>query len=140
MRRTAITALLVVCGLLSCLNQAQARGHGRSWQKWWHSPQVIRDLHLTAGEQARLDRIHLQLKQKEVNKRGRIKAIRMEIDALMNQSVVNEGKVNILTQKAARIRASIDQDRYHFLLQVRKLLGNARYQKLKNLYRDFKGR
>ncbi|KIX11535.1 hypothetical protein [Dethiosulfatarculus sandiegensis] len=136
MKKTALTVVLVLCGLLCCLNQAGAGRHAGSWQKWWHSPQIIKALHLTGGEQARLDRIHLDLRQKEINKRGRIKAIRMEIDALMNQSVVNEHKVKVLTQKAARIRASIDQDRYHFLLQVRKLLGNVRYQRLKTLYRD----
>lgn len=125
----AMVALLMLCATLStafCQDVPAGR--------WWHSPQLAKQLKLTDREVGRLDRMYVETRRKLIQVKSAIERERFELDNLLESKSMDEPQVKEQFERLERERTRLADARFRFLLEVRKIMGSERYQHLKQLY------
>jgi Spy/CpxP family protein refolding chaperone len=106
--------------------------------KWWNAPRVQRELGLSRGEMQALEQKNLEMRRQIIRNRSKIQENRAVLDSLLSRDSVNEGEIRRLNQEMSKAQAGISRAQSNFVVEVRKILGPRRFQKLKQLFRDFR--
>ena len=138
-RRYLAAGLTVLVLLLGQAATAESARVGIK-TKWWQAPKVQQALRLSGSEMERLEQMNLAMKRKIIRYRATIQECRLMLDSLLDKEPVNEAEVRRLNQQVSRAQAGISRAQSNFIVEVRKLLGPRRFQKLKQLFRTFKNR
>jgi Spy/CpxP family protein refolding chaperone len=113
-------------------------GRGMPPGKWWHNPQMSKELNLSEPERTKLDEEFRNSRRKLIELRSTVERERFELENLLELQALNEAAVMEQFKKLEKARASLAAERFSFLLQVRKTLGPERFQRLKTYYRQFR--
>ena len=103
--------------------------------KWWHTPRVAEQLNLNGREKEQLDELFIQTRRKMIDLRSAVARERLELSILMDKETMDEDAVRVQFKKLGQARASLAAERFRFILAVRKILGAARFQSLKTLFK-----
>ena len=108
--------------------------------KWWHTPRVAEQLNLNGREKEQLDELFIQTRRKMIDLRSAVARERLELSILMDKETMDEDAVKGQFKKLGQARASLATERFYFILAVRKILGAARFQSLKTLFWESRGK
>ena len=103
--------------------------------KWWHSPRMSKELNLSEPERSRLDEAFRDSGRKLIELKSSVEIEQFELENLLETEALNEAAVMEQFKKLEKARSSLASERLRFLIQVRKILGLDRFQRIKMFYR-----
>jgi hypothetical protein len=103
--------------------------------KWWQISDVAKDLNLTAEEQKQLDDLDLENRRKMVDLHSQVEKERMELEKLFDAETLNEAECLNQFKKIQNTREYTAAEKFSFILNVRKLMGKDRFQRLRTTFK-----
>jgi len=104
--------------------------------KWWMNPRMARELKLTEAEKQKLDDNTTSFRRKAIDLKKTLEKERFELDILLGQADLNEAAVIAQYKKMEAARAALSLETFTVILEVRKVLGAERFERLKEIYRQ----
>jgi len=104
--------------------------------KWWNAPEIAKQLNLSEAEKKKLDDHYIAFHRMLIDRKAIMDKLWLDIDTLCNREELNESAIMEQFRKVEAERSIVATDRFQFLLNVRKILGRERYQRLKALYKE----
>ena len=104
--------------------------------KWWYDPGIKAELKLKDSEVKRLDRLFKDSRRRLIDLKNKVEKAQFEYQNLMEAEPLDEKAVNRQFAKLEKARSQLAAERSHFLVEVRKILGHNRFQRLKQIYRQ----
>ena len=98
---------------------------------WWKTPEVAKDLNLTAEEQKQLDDLYSENRLKMADLHSQVKKEKNELEMLFNAEPLNGTDCLNQFKKLQNARGHKAAERFSFIVAVRKLMGKDRFQRLK---------
>ncbi len=102
--------------------------------KWWRYPRMAEKLNLSGKEIRGLNEQFLETRRKLIGLKSRVERERFELENLLENETLNEAAVMDQFKRVEKERVNLATERFLFLIQVRKILGFERFQKLKTVY------
>lgn len=113
-----------------CMGQVMLPG------KWWRVPQISERLDLSASEKAQLDDLFFQNRRKLLQFKRTLEQEQTELQAMLEADPLDEATVVEKLRKLEEARTNLASERFRFILEVRKLLGLERFQRLKAVFKE----
>jgi Spy/CpxP family protein refolding chaperone len=104
--------------------------------KWWQLPEVAEKLDLTSEEQQKLDDLLVQNQRQLIDLKTNVQKDRLELEVILDQQNFDESVCMDRFKKFQYARTNLSNERFKFLVEVRKLLGRNRYRQLKTEFHD----
>ncbi len=104
--------------------------------KWWYDPGIKAELDLKNKEIKQLDRLFKDSRRRLIDLKSKVEKAQFEYQNLMEAEPLDEKAVNRQFAKLEKARSQLASERSHFLVEVRKILGHSRFQRLKQIYRQ----
>ena len=117
-----------------------SKGEGIPPGKWWRVPSVAEQLHLSEGEKKELDDLFVQSRRSLIDLKSATEREQFELDNLIDKPILDEAAIMAQLKKVETARSNLGRERFGVLLRVRKMLGFERYQNLKMLFKEFRGK
>jgi len=114
-----------------------AEGQDVPTGKWWYNPQIQKNLNLSKKEVGELDKLFADSRRKLIKLKSEVENEQFELDQLLGQNKVDNAKVKKQFQKLENARKELANERLHFVIGVRNLLGPERFQELKSNYKKW---
>jgi Spy/CpxP family protein refolding chaperone len=132
--------LFTLCLLMTFLSApAVAReGNGLPHGKWWHNAEVAKQLNLSDNEINLLDDMYVNHRRRIIKLRAAVEEERFELNNLIDSKTINDEAVLKQSKRLEQARSNLSTERFHFFLDVRKLLGFDRYQQIKSMYQTMR--
>ena len=131
MFRKLCVVMMAICLTLPTLSAAaQDAPSGR----WWRSPRVIKALNLTDGEIQRLEKAYRQSRRALIQKKSRVEREQFELQNLMENRKLDEKAIRAQNRKLEKARSDLADEKVGFVIQVRKIIGRDRFQRLVRLH------
>ncbi len=131
MFRKLCVVMMAICLTLPALSDAaQDAPSGR----WWRSPRVIKALNLTDGEIQRLEKAYRQSRRALIQKKSRVEREQFELQNLMENRKLDEKAIRAQNRKLEKARSDLADEKVGFVIQVRKIIGRDRFQRLVRLH------
>lgn len=111
-----------------------ATGQTMPSSKWWKDPDIVKQLNLTPGEVKKLDKLFVKSRRRLIDLKNHVEKEQFEYQTLMESQTLDEKAVNRQLKKLEKARSELNSERSRFLVEVRKILGRDRFQKLKQIY------
>ena len=121
---------LIVLLALAPLAMGQTMPSG----KWWKDPEFIKALRLTSDDDKKLDKLFVKYRRRMIDLANRVEKEQFEYQNLMEAPNLDEAAVNRQLQKLEEARTELYAEKNRFVVEVRKILGRDRFQKLVQLY------
>jgi Spy/CpxP family protein refolding chaperone len=121
---------LIVILALAPLAKSQTMPSG----KWWKDPEFIKELRLTPGDDQKLDKLFVKYRRRMIDLTNQVEKEQFEYQNLMEAPNLDEAAVNRQLQKLEEARTELYAEKNRFVVEVRKILGRDRFQKLVQLY------
>ena len=103
--------------------------------KWWRMPEVAKKLDLTSEEQQKLDDLFVQSRRQLIDLKSNVEKEKLELELILDQQNFNEPACMDRFKRFQDARTNLTNERFKFLVKVRKLLGLDRYRQLKTEFR-----
>ncbi len=131
-----VRKIAVALGLIMLLTPvyrafSQAPPPGR----WWRRPRIARVLNLSEREKQRLDELFVKSRKRLIKLKSKVEEARFDLENLLEEESLDETAIMDQFHELDRARSQLDEERFRFLLGVRKIVGYDRFEKLKELYR-----
>jgi Spy/CpxP family protein refolding chaperone len=121
---------LIVVLALAPLAMGQTMPSG----KWWKDPEFIKALNLTSGDDKKLDKLFVKYRRRMIDLTNQVEKEQFEYQNLMEAPNLDEAAVNRQLKKLEEARTELYAEKNRFVVEVRKILGRDRFQKLVQLY------
>jgi len=99
--------------------------------KWWQNPAAIEKLSLTQEEVHTLDAAFNSRARKFMVLKHTIELEQFEMNGMMEGKALDESALMAQFNKLELARANLSRERFQYYVQVRKILGPDRFQKIK---------
>ncbi len=129
-RLPAVLAIAIVLGALSAFAQEVPPG------TWWRDPGIAGELQLTPDDVQRLDRLYTKSRRRLIDLKNDVEKEQFEYQNLLEKKNLDEKAVNRQFEKLEKARTRLSEERSRFMVEVRKILGYERFQRLKAIYRS----
>jgi len=113
-------------------------GNGLPHGKWWNNSEAASQLNLSDNEIKILDDMYVNHRRRIIKLRAIVEEERFELNNLIESKTINDEAVLNQSQRLEHARSNLSSERFHFFLDVRKLLGFDRYQQLKSMYQTMR--
>ncbi len=134
MLRNVFSVILLIIFLIA---PVIAAGQDVPTGKWWYNPKIQKNLNLSKKEVGKLDKLFANSRRKLIKLKSEVEHQQFELDQLLGQKTVDDAKVKKQFQKLEKARNKLANERLHFVIGVRNLLGPDRFQQLKSNYRNW---
>jgi Spy/CpxP family protein refolding chaperone len=136
-----VSILAVICfftltGMSSAKGPGAMGGFKMPHGKWWHKPEIIEKLDLTADEQAKLDELALERERKLIDLRSNVQRQALELEAILDQEDFDRSACLDQFGKLVDARTEVATEQFDFHVEVRELLGLDRYRLFRATLRD----
>jgi Spy/CpxP family protein refolding chaperone len=129
--------VIILCVLvIGSVAQAQQGPPGR----WWHSPQVVQELNLTDSEIRSLEQAFNESRLKMIQLKSDVEVEQHKLQMLLEKPKLDEAAVREQNRRLERARTALANERTSFIVEVRKIIGPARFQQLLDMRGSGKGR
>ncbi|MGC9324558.1 MAG: Spy/CpxP family protein refolding chaperone [Desulfomonilia bacterium] len=108
--------------------------------RWWRLPRVSQELDLSETDKEKLDELYVENRRMLIDLKGNVEKEQFEIENLMEQEPLDDAAVMEHFGRLDDQRGKLALERFRYLVEVRKILGLQRYQKLMMIYREFEKR
>jgi len=105
--------------------------------KWWYNPRIQKNLNLSEGEIAQLDRLFADSRLKLIRLKSDVESEQFELDQLLSKKKVDDAAVKKQFQKLEQARKKLAHERLDFVIGVRSILGADRFQQLKSNFQKW---
>ena len=126
--------------------QAQAKDmhcgmhQGMHYFKWWQSPELSKDLGITAGEKQSLDDLFIKNRDKLVDLKSSLMKDRFKLHDMIEKDTGDETSVLAQNKVIEEDRLMISNERIMYMLGMRKILGPDRFHRLMAKFHEMKGK
>jgi len=127
--QTPLRTLLLVSALLLVVIGGSALA-GDTRGRWWHVEEIAGQLQLSADEIQRLDAAYEAARIRMIEIRSQVEIERVKLRSLMEQPNFDENEVMAQHQNQETARRRLSEERFKFLLEVRKIVGHDRFVQL----------
>lgn len=129
--------------LMAGLCPAQPAGDGpNSYNlppgKWWRLPEASEKHGITPTEQEKLDELYMDSRRKMIDLKGILEKEMLDLELLMDTNTFDEKAAMEKYRAVQNARSDLSVERFRYFIEVRKLLGNDRYQLLKQRYQEIR--
>ncbi len=124
--------LLLLIPVFTAPAEAQSEPSG----KWWYDSGIKAELKLQDKEIKRLDRLFNESRRRLIDLKNKVEKAQFEYQRLMEAEPLDEKAVNRQFAQLEKARGQLASERSRFLVEVRKILGHNRFQRLKQIYRQ----
>ena len=107
--------------------------------RWWHLPYFADQLSITDKEKDELDKLFDYNRKRLAELKTQMEGEKAELLTAIDQEHLNETSAITKMTKLENTRTVLAATRFSYSLEVRKLLGYERYQRMKTLYRNWHG-
>jgi Spy/CpxP family protein refolding chaperone len=107
--------------------------------RWWHLPYFADQLSITENEKDALDKLFDYNRNRLEELKNQVEEERNELLKAVDEEHLNETSAITKMKKLESTRTLLAATRFSYSLEVRKLLGYERYQRLKTLYKNWHG-
>ena len=114
-------------------------GNGMPLGMWWETPKMAEKLSLSDADKAKLKEAFNISYRKLINLKSTLETERFELGNLLDKKTLDEAAIMQQFTKLEKARTELSRERFGFLLEVRKILGQERYQVLKQEGRERRG-
>lgn len=128
--------MIVISSAMPAVCRGEEIPHGR----WWRTPQVAEKLQLTEEHKQKLDELFISNRRKLIDLMGEVEKARLELEHSLNNDPLDEQIVMQQFNNLEDARSKLASERFNFFINVRKLLGLERYQRLDMLYNRAKAK
>jgi Spy/CpxP family protein refolding chaperone len=111
-----------------------AMGQSMPSGKWWKDPDIAKELNLTSADVKALDKLFVKSRRQMIDLKNRVEKEQFEYQNLMESKTLDEPAVNRQMQKLEQARSELNEERSRFVVEVRKILGHDRFQRLQQIY------
>lgn len=141
MFRKTVGAMLLLVWLLSPIVSGAERDPLVSAVprgKWWKMPRLAEELKLTDEENDKLDDLFLNYRRKVIGIKSAMERGWLELDNLLEKENLDEAAALEEFTKVKTARSDLATEGFRFLLEVRRILGPERYQRLKASFKQIR--
>ncbi|MGA3114175.1 MAG: hypothetical protein ABSF90_07055 [Syntrophobacteraceae bacterium] len=107
--------------------------------RWWHLPYFADQLNITDNEKDALDKLFDYNRNRLEELKNQVEEERNELLKAVDEEHLNETSAITKMKKLESTRTLLAATRFSYSLEMRKLLGYERYQRLKTLYKNWHG-
>jgi len=132
-----LLALMAPAFVLPFLSPAICRAGEIPPGRWWHIPYFSDQLSINDQQKEELDRLFDYNRNRLAELKKQMEEDRNELLAAIDQEHLNETSAITKMKKLENTRTLLAATRFSYSLEVRKLLGYERFQKLKTLHRNW---
>ncbi len=133
--RAIMLAFAIMLLLASSVCHAKEIPPGR----WWHIPYFSDQLNITDKQKEDLDKLFDFNRNRLAQLKKQMEDERNELLEAIDQEHLNESTAISRMKKLESTRTLLAATRFSYSLEVRKLLGYERFQRLKTIYRNWQG-
>lgn len=108
--------------------------------RWWRLPRVAEQLNLSEQEKQQLDSLYLENRKKLIDLKSSLERERLVLEDIMDYEPLSEQQAFEQFRKLNKVRSILVEERFRYFLEVRKIIGSDRFQKLKLLADAFRKR
>lgn len=131
LRKTlSVIVMVAMIGMPVIVMGAQNVPHG----KWWHNPEVSKQMDLTKEEIGNLDKAYLDNRRNLIDLKSKLEKERLELENLFENEKLNEAEVMKRFGQMENARTRLAAERFRFIVEVRKTIGLERYRTLKTSF------
>ncbi len=98
--------------------------------KWWHDPDMVQVLGLTADQQKRMEDIFQQHRLKLIDLNAAVQREEAIMEPLVEAEQPDEAKIVAQIDKVAHARAELEKANARMLLGIRRVLNQEQWKKL----------
>ncbi len=124
---------IVMVAIFMALSAATAMAQNAPSGRWWRSQKVVKALNLTNGETQRLEEAYRQSRRALIKKKSRVESEQFELQSLMDRPKMDEKAIRAQNRKLEKARSDLADEKFAFVIQVRKIIGHKRFQRLVKL-------
>ena len=135
-RKNHLIGIMFILMLLPSTLMAQGMMSG----KWWHDKSVGRELGLTDEETKVLDERYNASRRNMIDLKSEVEKQRFELDLLLNNPDADRQEIRDRYEKLEQARAKLSKERFEIFMAIRDTIGAERFQELKLMRRDRRGR
>ena len=132
-------SLAILAAIVLLLFPAICRAKQIPPGRWWHLPYFADQLSITDKEKDELDKLFDYNRNRLAELKHQVEDERNELLKAIDQEHLNETSAITMMTKLESTRTLLAATRFSYSLEVRKLLGYERYQRLKTLYKNWHG-
>jgi len=126
--------------LVIAFSPYSALGQDMHYGKWWRNPKVSEQLNLSQEEKSGLDKQFLNSRRRLIDLKSKLEREQFELENLLESEALDEDAVKVQFKKLDNARSELAEERFNFLMNVRKILGNERFQEVKGMYKNMRKR
>lgn len=134
MLRNAFSFILLAIFVIS---PVMALGQEVPAGKWWYNPKIQKNLNLSKNEVKSLDKLFASSKRKLIKHKSAVEREQFELDQLLSGKDGNDAAVKKQFRNLEKARQDLANERLQFVIGVRNILGQDRFQQLKSNYRNW---
>lgn len=128
--RNPIRALVWLVGGMLFLTSWGAAVADGTRGRWWHVTDIAQQLQLADDEIQRLDTAYEAARIRMIEIKSAVEIERLKLRSLMEQRDFSETAAMAQHGKQEEARRQLSDERFRFLLEVRKIVGHDRFIKL----------
>ncbi len=132
-------SLAILAAIVLLLFPAICRAKEVPPGRWWHLPYFADQLSITDKEKDELDKLFDYNRNRLAELKTQMEEEKAELLKAVDQEHLNETSAITKMTKLESTRTLLAATRFSYSLEVRKLLGYERYQRMKILYRNWHG-
>ncbi len=138
LKRISLVMIVIVLVFMSSAVIAQgmageSKKHDRMpFGKWWQNPAEVKNLNLTQEEVDTLDSEFDNRARKFMELKHAIELEQFEMNRMMEGKTLDETALTAQFGKLESARANLSRERFQYYVQIRKILGPDRFQKIKS--------
>ncbi len=132
-------ALAILAAIVFFLYPATCRPNEIPPGRWWHIPYFADQLNITEKQKDELDNLFDYNRNRLAELKKQMEQERSELLKAIDDKHLDESTAIARMKKLENTRTLLAATRFSYSLEVRKLLGYDRFQRLKTLYRSWPG-
>lgn len=99
--------------------------------RWWRMPNISDKLKLSPEEQQKLDSLFLQSRRQLITAKSLMEKGRLELEEILDKKEFDESACTDRFKKFQDSRSELASERFKYFIEIRKILGEGRFQTLK---------
>ncbi len=107
--------------------------------RWWHVPYFVDALEITDEQKDELDKLFDYNRNRLAELKKQMEQERSELVKAFDQEHLNESTAITGMKKLENTRTLLAATHFSYSLELRKMLGHEKFQRLKTLYRNWPG-
>src|SRR5208337_2724293 len=132
-------SLAILAAIVLFLFPALCRAKEIPPGRWWHLPYFADKLSITDNEKDAMDKLFDYNRNRLEELKNQVEEERNELLKAVDEEHLNETSAITKMKKLESTRTLLAATRFSYSLEMRKLLGYERYQRLKTLYKNWHG-